>query len=161
MSPSINSFSNRFFAISATIFLVGIAFLIASAYLQFVVDVEENPLRYPVPQDIVGTTVLHQGNSFPVHRLKCNDGDTQVSVLGQSDWRQLGDDGGFKQGIPYRASSVPLVMPAHECNEREGLNEIPLNLPLGRWVLEGEDCITPKLTVCRPWFTEPFDVVAR
>ena len=118
-----------------------------------------NPLRYTNPQIILGSHVLHQGQEFQVQRTKCNDGDEPVAILGNSDWRQINPNGSWERGIPYRSSTVPLVIGAHECNERTGINMIPLDLPFGVWLLEGVDCITPVLAWCREWHTETFEVV--
>ena len=118
-----------------------------------------NPLRYSDPQEIIGSHILHQGQEFEVHRIKCNDSKEPLAVVGNSDWRGFNENGAFVTGIPYRASTIPLVLEPHECNERNGLNMVPDALPPGRYILEGVDCVTPGLSVCRAWRTEPFEVV--
>ena len=147
-------------------FLPWIAVLVASGVLVYSLTNPPrtvppyNPLRYPLPQEIVGPSrVLHRDEVFLVHRLKCNDGDEPVAIIGQSDWRQINSNGSFLNGIPYRASNVPLVIAAHECNERDGTNQIPADMPYGTHILEGLDCITPELKICRAWYTQSFQVV--
>ena len=131
----------------------------ASYLLFFHESPPPNPLRYIVPQTIVGSHVLHRGEEFKVFRSKCNDGDEPLAVLGKSDWRQIDTSGSFLSAIPHRSSNVPLIIPAHECNVREGTNQIPDDLPFGTWQLEGQDCVTPGLVICAVWWTERFEVV--
>ena len=119
---------------------------------------DDNPLRYSSPQKIIGSKVLHRGEEFEVYREKCNDSDETVAVLGKSDWRSVS---GFAQAIPYRASAIPLPLPANGCDKRNGRNMIPEDLPYGVWVLEGQDCIAPAQVIRRAWHTEQFQVVPR
>ena len=115
-----------------------------------------NPLRYSDPQMIVGSKVLHRGEEFQVQRTKCNDSDQPLAVLLiSSDWRQK--PGG--SGTPYRVGTQPLVLGAHECNERTGINVVPPDMGFGFWVLEGLDCVVPEHKICRAWKTESFEVV--
>ena len=141
-------------------FLVATAMLLGAVIVSATKSGEKNPLRYPVPQELVGSRTLRAGDEFSVHRLKCNDGDAAVGVtLISSDWREILPNGSMGMGFPYRSGTVPLIIPAHECNERNGLNQIPLDLAPGKWQLEGLDCIVPEKRLCRPWYTQVFDVV--
>ena len=137
--------------------------LIVFITIQFLTEPAKpySPLRYSLPQEIVGTRILHPGEEFSVYRQKCNDSNEALAIVGHSDWRQVDANGNWILGIPYRSSVLPLVIEAHECNERAGLNKIPDDMPLGTWVLEGLDCVTPGLTICQHWYTESFEVVAR
>ena len=139
--------------------IVALSLTALNVYLVSSPDEPYNPLRYSHPQIINGSKVLHPGDEFTVHRIKCNDGDEILAVVGHSDWRQIGPSGDVIGGTPYRSSSIPLILPPHECNERDGLNQIPLDMKPGTYILEGTDCVTPGFKICRAWETEKFEVI--
>ena len=158
---------DRWWFLLGAVILGGVAMtVVLRVFYAAPVPPDLNPLRYTNPQIVLGSHVLHQGQEFQVQRTKCNIGDEPVAVLTNSTWRQINPDGSSERGIPYRSSTVPLVIPAHDCNERPAVNMIPLNLPDCRsllpdcrWLLEGVDCITPVLAWCREWHTETFEVI--
>ena len=108
---------------------------------------------------IVGPKILHPGDEFSVRRAKCNNGDEAVAVvLVSSDWRKI-TEFGEGAGLPYRRGTTPLVINAHSCNERTGLNMLPLDMEPGVWQLVGLDCIVPEKRICQVWHTESFEIV--
>ena len=146
--------------ISFAVFLAGAVMFIGAALITLTRGEEFNPLRYPLPQEIIGSRVLHPGDGFEVVAQKCNDGDEAVGVVGMSDWREVLPDGSFGPGQPYRASTSTLFIEGHTCIERRGINQIPLDLATEKnYRLEGLDCIVPEKRLCRPWWTQTFDVV--
>ena len=137
--------------------LLGIGFA-AGAYL-LEPSTPYSPLRYSAPQVIVGSKLLHPGAEFSVQRTKCNDGDEAVAVvLVSSDWRKV-TDSGEGVGLPYRRGTTPLVINGHSCNERAGLNMLPLDIEPGTWQLVGLDCIVPEKRICQAWHTESFEIL--
>ena len=114
-----------------------------------------NPLRYPVPQEVVTPGPVHEGATLTTRSVKCNTSGEAITVLGaDSYYVRIDAHGTIPAGIPGIANRT-LVIAAHECLDRTFTRTLP-DLEPGTWRIQGQDCVIPEGKWCRSWYSESF-----
>ena len=113
-----------------------------------------NPLRYPVPQEVVTPGDLKPGDTLTTRGTKCNTSDEPVTIQGSDSFYVRLDAHGIVPGSIGRT----LTLAAHECLDRTFSRTLPEIEP-GTWRLQGQDCVIPENKFCRSWYSEGFTVV--
>ena len=148
MQTDSHPFPGVFFALTGILLLALLAVLGYEVYQH--TRPEDNPLRYPVPQQIQGSATIKAGDPLIVKAQKCNDSDGPVLVEGTSWWKRR-DAAGL---VPYITGQR---VADSGCQDFTFTNVTPTTLAPGTWRLEGRDCIKPN--VCALWFSKDFQVV--
>ena len=111
-----------------------------------------NPLRFPVPQMILGPKVVAPGATIIVEGFKCNETDDPVTTTGESHWKRidLGGPGSTEFFAEGRRTHDP------GCTGHRFENIVPQTE--GIWRLEGIECLIERPDVCRSWYVENVEV---
>jgi len=138
----------------ANAYFLGGLFILSAAILYALVSHDEpyKPLRNISPQTVL-TPVVVQGGTLIVEAYKCNDSDEPVSVSGISSWRNLDTREIIIRNINNGAVRDP------GCPLLHFENRVPIDLPPGRYHLEGVETVLEGERVQREaWRTEEFVV---
>lgn len=119
---------------------------------------EMNPLKYDVPQSIVGPKTIPVGGILAISRTKCNRADVPVAAQAQGSFYRRVDEGG--QFVVSSPGGSLLVLPANSCDTTVFSGPLPVDVGPGIWVRQGSDCtIDQPARWCASWYTERFTVV--
>lgn len=142
--------------ILATVYMVGASALLVSVILLSFCsqDPEFSPLRNVVPQDVPIRTVS-PGGVLVVNATKCNDSDRAVGIESSVFIRNREDP-----ALLFAIRERGVVVREPGCVTKQYRNPIPLEIPPGRYRIEGVDITRAGDKVQQePWFTEDFIVL--
>lgn len=110
-----------------------------------------DPLRNPSPQR-VENRVVKQGGVLIVYATKCNDTDEPVAIQSTAVFRHIVN----RNVVPYR-EGFGARDPG--CKDFRYENQIPVDLPVGEWRVEGIDITRRGAQVQQEaWYSDPFEV---
>ena len=115
----------------------------------------KNPLKYPVPQEVVTPGPIHEGATLTTRGVKCNTSGEPVTILGSDTYYVRLDAHGIVLASIPGVLNRTLVLAAHECLDRTFTRTLP-DLEAGTWRIQGQDCVIPEGKWCRSWYSSSF-----
>lgn len=117
-----------------------------------------NPLRYYVPQEVIGETTIHVGGNLMVRRVKCNESDQPIAISSQGSFYRRVDVPG--QYVASQAPGATIVIGPNVCDEAIFSGPLPDGVTPGTWRRQGIDCtVDTEERWCRSWYTDEFKVI--